>query len=117
MGLSKWARKRVKNWLYPEEDTAKEADYGLPVKANKRRFANKQVITGLSKADDGDAPDFNMHGMTFTMYNANGGTIVEFRGHNKRNDDSVYEIYIINDDSDFTEELAKIIGMCRLRQL
>ena len=140
MGLSNWCRKKFKNWLYPPDENTKEAYDQPTVMSNSgragthvKKFPTGKVAGGLAsilrrnrvtksaanqammKADSRERPDFDMQGMSFTMYNATGGTVIEFRGHNRRSEEQVYELHIIPEGGNFTEELAKIITMCRLR--
>ena len=52
----------------------------------------------------------------FTVYNAIGGKIVEFRYHDKRNDRVSTQMYIIGKDEDFGEKIAKIATLETLKQ-
>lgn len=54
--------------------------------------------------------------LNFTIYNAVGGKIVEFRYYDKRNDRSSTQMYIIGKDDDFGEKIAKIATLEVLKQ-
>lgn len=47
----------------------------------------------------------------FRIYNANGGKIVETTSYDKRISRETTQLYIINDDEDFTTSLGKIVTM------
>lgn len=55
------------------------------------------------------------NGMNFTVYRANGGTIIETRKYDRKRDDSNHSLHIITDDKDLGEELGKIITFENLR--
>ena len=55
------------------------------------------------------------HGMNFTVYRANGGTIVETRKYDRKRDNNDHSLHIITDDKDLGEELGKIITFENLR--
>ena len=51
----------------------------------------------------------------FTVYNANGGRVVETRRYDKKTDRNTNGLYVINNDADFGKEIDKIITMESLR--
>jgi hypothetical protein len=53
--------------------------------------------------------------LRFNVYNARGGKIVEVKNYDSIRDRSNSTTYIITDQQDFTEELAKIISMESLK--
>ena len=52
----------------------------------------------------------------FTVYNAIGGKIVEFRYNDRKNDRVHTQMYIIGKDEDFGEKIAKIATLEALKQ-
>ena len=54
--------------------------------------------------------------LTFTIYNAVGGKIVEFRYHDRTKDRINTQMYIIGKDEDFGEKIAKIATLETLKQ-
>jgi hypothetical protein len=52
----------------------------------------------------------------FTVYNANGGRVVETRRYDKKTDRSSTGLYVITSDVDFGKEIDKIITMEALKQ-
>lgn len=59
--------------------------------------------------------NFSVIGMDFTVYRANGGTIIETRMYDKKTDRNDTGLHIITDDKDLGEEIAKIITYERLK--
>jgi len=51
----------------------------------------------------------------FTVYNANGGRVIETRRYDKKTDRSSNGLYVINNDADFGKEIDKIITMEHLK--
>lgn len=54
--------------------------------------------------------------LTFSIYNAIGGKLVEFRYHDRKNDRVHTQLYIIGKDEDFGEKIAKIATLETLKQ-
>jgi hypothetical protein len=52
----------------------------------------------------------------FTIYNANGGRVVETRRYDKRTDRNTNSLYVITSDQEFGKEIDKIITMEALKQ-
>ena len=53
--------------------------------------------------------------ITFNVYGATGGKIVEASRYNDKHDNERIKLYIIDENADFTESLAKIVTMEYLR--
>ena len=53
--------------------------------------------------------------ISFTLYGASGGKIIEAVGYDKKNDRERVHRYVIADDSDIADTLAKIVTMENLR--
>lgn len=60
-----------------------------------------------------DQPDRAIH---FTVYNANGGRVVETRRYDRKTDRSISGLYVITNDQEFGKEIDKIITMEALKQ-
>ena len=60
-----------------------------------------------------DQPD---RAIQFTVYNANGGRIVETRRYNTKTDRSTNGLYVITGEQNFGNEIDKIITMEALKQ-
>ena len=56
-------------------------------------------------------------GITFTLFFANGGSILQFRNSNKHNDVEETRLYIIKEDEDCAEQIAKCVTLETLRNV
>ena len=56
-------------------------------------------------------------GITFTLFFANGGSILQFRNYNKHNDVEETRLYIIKEDEDCAEQVAKCVTLETLRNV
>lgn len=59
--------------------------------------------------------NFSTIGMDFTVYRANGGTIIQTSMYDKKTDRSNTSLHIITDDKELGDEIAKIITYERLK--
>ena len=66
-------------------------------------------------SDRAEEPRISTTGIKFEVYRANGGTIVETRRYNRKNDDNVYELHVITDTQDVGQEIGRIITMEALK--
>ena len=62
---------------------------------------------GIGNAPDRSSPN-GRETLNFKVYNAVGGKIVEFSRYDERRDRHDHDLYIINNDQDFGERIAKI---------
>ena len=58
---------------------------------------------------------FSTHGMTFTIYAANGGHVVEFRSYDPSTDRSFSSMHVIPEDQEFSDTISKIVTLECLR--
>jgi hypothetical protein len=99
--IIKWFKKKFSEWC-------KEAWYAEQEK-------EKNVIVGMSQTIEARS----IHSdpvLNFTIYNAVGGKIVEFRYYDKKNDRNSTQMYIIGRNDDFGEKIAKIATLEVLKQ-
>ena len=66
-------------------------------------------------SDDIDTPRSDP-AMSFKIYNAVGGKIVEFRMIDKQSDEYISKLYIIHDEEDFGDSIKKIAMLNALSQ-
>ena len=95
-----WLKKIVARWVNEvnSEDSIQinESDrYSTRIRATKS-------LGGGGGTLDSDAT------LTFTVYNAIGGKVVEFRRYDRRTDQSNHSVYVIGKDEDFGAKIAKI---------
>jgi hypothetical protein len=87
-------RERLRNWLLKEDDDMESV--------------------GIY-SEDCDGVDLHSQGFRLQVYGASGGTIVETTKYDQKKDENRHSLYVITDDKDLGEELAKIITMEQLR--
>jgi len=94
--MTNWLRRKLHNFLYPEERLASD-----------KRTMNSIAISGRgnhhsqSLGSDSDP-------LRFTVYNASGGKIVEISHYDQKQDRHHTSLHIITSDEDFGTELGKI---------
>ncbi len=67
-----------------------------------------------SKLDEGS--NLRSNGTNFTLYSANGGTVVELRSYDPLNDRNHNVLYVISSDKDLGQELGHIVTMEALKR-
>ena len=100
--IVKWFKKKFREWCIEawnaEQDTGRtEKVSGASMSIEPRSIHSDPVLN-------------------FTIYNAVGGKIVEFRYYDKKNDRSSTQMYIIGKDDDFGDKIAKIATLEVLKQ-
>jgi len=85
-------RERIRNWLMKDNDDAE-----------------------LVYAEDCDGVDLHSQGFRLQVYGASGGTIVETTKYDQKKDENRHSLYVVTEDKDLGQELAKIITMEQLR--
>jgi hypothetical protein len=70
----------------------------------------------LSIVDDSEGPNLDSrNAVRFTIHHAHGGSVVQTRTYDERKDRNIENLYIIKNNEDLGEEIAKIITMEGLR--
>ena len=98
--IIKWFKKKFKQWSIEAWNSAQE----------------KEVVisSGIGLVEGNSLRSEPV--LTFTIYNAIGGKLVEFRYHDRKNDRVSTQMYIIGKDEDFGEKIAKIATLETLKQ-
>lgn len=97
--VAKWLLNKLKEQAKEEENM----NYGSQL----------DVPKGLSIGSPSiDQPE---RAIQFTIYNANGGRVVETRRYDRRTDRSSTGLYIVTSEQDFGKEIDKIITMESLK--
>ena len=109
--FKKWLINLARKWEYDLEDT--------PVQEPKQVRSRKHWITGggsptiqqprVSHNYDDDSV------ISFKVYGANGGKIVEAGRYNDKHDQERIKLYIIDENADFAESLSRIVTLEYLR--
>jgi hypothetical protein len=91
-----WLKLRLRNWLNSAQD----------IRLSK---AGHQLIAAVDGGVEEDPV------LRFKVYSAIGGKIVEFSRYDRRADRSEHTLYIINNDEDFGQRIAKIATLENLK--
>ena len=86
-----WLRNKIRNWLVAD-NSSKTIGMANEVK----------LSTGGSNMLNSDAS------LNFTVYNAIGGKVIEFRRYDRQSDRSCNTMYVVGKDEDFGEKISKI---------
>lgn len=101
--LARWFLKKLMEGAEYEKRQNQELD---SIKSVNRLSSSLTVERSI------DQPERAIH---FTVYNANGGRVVETRRYDKKTDRSTNGLYVITSDQDFGHEIDKIITMEALK--
>jgi hypothetical protein len=96
--MKQWLRQLLYNFLHNETPA---------IAANKI----SRGATLSSRAPDEGNDSFN-----FTVYNANGGKIVEVKNYDESKDRWIRSLHIITSDEDFGESIGKIVFLEMLKR-
>ena len=95
-----WFKRMVINWVREDWETAREENCKVP----------NRLISTAECSTLNDEPVLN-----FKVYSAVGGKVVEFRRYDRRSDRNDSTTYIITQDQDFGERIAKIATLENLK--
>ncbi len=98
--MIRWFKKKFKQWSIEAWNSAQEKEV--------------VVSSGMGLVEGNSLRSEPV--LTFTIYNAIGGKLVEFRYHDRKNDRISTQMYIIGKDEDFGEKIAKIATLETLKQ-
>jgi hypothetical protein len=100
--MNNWLKLKLRNWVNSAQDI-------YPNETMKMATTNS-ISVGRGPTLDNDK------GIRFQVYRASGGMIVETSTYDRHKDRSHSGLYIITDDKDLGQEIAKIITMETLKQ-
>lgn len=104
--FDKWFTKKVHRAMsIPQEK--EEADRDIYLTPSPKRGINKASRGGLVTGS-GDN-ELESRGVSFTLYNANGGHVVELRHYDEKADRMKNSLHIVPHDKDLGQELNHII--------
>ena len=101
----------IKRWFAKISREAWEEARNVPVPHNDIIGAKQARGLQLS-APSIDQPE---RAIQFTVYNANGGRVIETRRYDRMKDRSTSGLYVITSDQEFGKEIDKIITMESLK--
>lgn len=76
----------------------------------------KEVVL-RSSSDIPEPRELQSSGIIFHLYPAAGGTVIETRQYDRKHDRNELHLYIIPEGDDFTNSLAEIVSMERIKSL
>jgi len=100
-----------KRWIYKMSE---EAWYQHQQSNNE--FHNIRGAKSLAIGSGSPSIDQPDRAIQFTVYNANGGRVIETRRYNTKTDRNTNGLYVITSDQNFGNEIDKIITMEALKQ-
>ena len=101
--FDKWFLKKARwAWSVPQE---REEDEGPNLFMTPNRTTKAQRGLALSR----DSGELESRGVSFTLYNANGGHVVELRHYDEKADRMKNSLHIVPHDKDLGESLNHII--------
>jgi len=86
-------KQRIRNWLMSENNDAEEC----------------------FTVEDSNGIDLSSNSFRLSIYGASGGTIIETTKYDRKTDENRHSLYVVTEDKDLGQELAKIITMEQLR--
>jgi hypothetical protein len=95
--IAKWLLNKIK-----EAKQEENMNYGVLAKPSSLSVGGPSI----------DQPD---RAIQFTVYNANGGRVIETRRYDRKTDRNTNGLYIITSEQDFGKEIDKIITMEALK--
>ena len=111
--LKRWLINLVNKWQYELEDEAVAEP--TQVRSRKRWSGgggNSSTIKQQQRVSHNYDDDSVI---SFKVYGANGGKIVEAGRYNDKHDQERVKLYIIEENADFSESLSRIVTMEYLR--
>jgi hypothetical protein len=105
--FNKWLEKKLCQAL--ENSSKDEVDSPLPVRGPHNKYAPK---LNASRHDTG----LISRGVNFTLYTANGGTIVELVNYDPSTDTRNTALYVIPSGEDMGQQLAHIVTVEALKR-
>lgn len=99
----------VKSWLISKLKKALRED--------KDHMATVEWGDGLTTLNSvADSHRIRSSGMNFTLYNADGGWVLEYHTYETKTDSAENRIHIIHDTDNFGDKLSKILTLELLRR-
>lgn len=109
--------KWLDNWIQRCYNRASERDQAEPIMLDDRpRRGRGSGLSPISKGTRRVEHNYDDRSViTFKVFGANGGMIVETNRYDEKRDTEAIGRYVISDDADLVESLGKIVSMEYLR--
>jgi hypothetical protein len=108
--FDKWLSKKCKQAWDDSQNQAMESEPGVNINKGGLASAKRRGIS----IDEGSM--LRSNGTNFTLYSANGGTVVELRSYDHVMDRNHNVLYVIPSDKDLGEQLGHIVTMEALKR-
>lgn len=105
--FNKWLTKKMKQAWNEAENPEDEPKYANAVLGRPKPHRSLTF-----KSDEG----LHSRGVSFTLYNANGGSVVELRDYDPMSDRHSNVLYVISKDQDLGQQLGHIVTMEALKR-
>jgi hypothetical protein len=105
--IKKWFKKKFKQWSVEAWNSEKIEVEQSNISMDSPIRSSDSIHGGI--LDSGPT-------LQFTVYNAIGGKVVEFRTYDNHKDRRHHQVYIIGKDEDFGEKIGKIATLESLKQ-
>jgi hypothetical protein len=102
----------IQRWLLKALKDAVDSEKDAPYPMNDAIVSSKHRSLTIGSPTSIDQPD---RAIQFTVYNANGGRVIETRRYDRHKDRHSNGLYVITSDMDFGREIDKIITMEALK--
>ena len=104
----KWFKKKIAGWA--REGNQLEESNMIEAMSNRDQLLVASKQRGLNIIGSQDTPrSFDASGMTFTLYKSVGGFVLETHRYDPRADRRVNELYMIDEEKDFAQQVAQAI--------
>jgi len=106
--MIRWLWSRVMKWGW---DYGRDIDEPLQIRGRRSRY--DVVSVGIDDIDSTiELPD----PITFRVQAITGGTLVETRWYDPKNDEPIRKLHIVNDNENLAEAIGKIVTMELIRK-
>lgn len=102
--MKNWLRKKLHSFIFPQEP-AEESMRGASISTAK-----------LARAHQPGLDDDHHEPMRFTVYNANGGKILETRTYDRKSDRWHASLHVIENNENFGDAIGKIVFVEMLKK-
>lgn len=105
-----FAKKSMEAWNSSQQKQSEDSD---KYSTNIGVLTSGRPMRGTAiRSDEG----LRSQSTNFSLYNANGGTVVELRSYNETTDRNSTSLYVISSDKDLGQELGHIVTMEALKR-
>lgn len=95
-----WLRRKLKNFIFPD-DECEQLEVSKPARLG--------IVSDGHRFDDNNC-------LRFHVYNAQGGKIVQVYHYDRKRDENTTNLYVIDNDEKFGENIGQIIFMEMLKK-